>query len=161
MKLFILCILFFFNSSLKFKSFFFKNILNIFTKKYFKAILFDKLIADLFFKKIFSDNYDVSSIFLNAGAHIQHHYMFNSYFIKNRINPKWYLNERYDPVKDYLVQYDQILGDLLSLKNHNILIMTGLSQSLIEKPIIYYNLKNPKSFFSKINIQPKKIVTYL
>ena len=36
--------------------------------------------------------------------------------------------------------------------------MTGLSQSVIEKPIYYYNLKNYENFFSKLEIYPKNIV---
>ena len=146
------------NTTLNFKFFFFKNFLNLISKKYFKAILFDRLITDLFYKKISSDRFDVSSIFLNAGAHIQHHYMFNSSFIKKKNNPNWYLNSKHDPIKDYLLEYDKILGKLLSLKNNNILIMTGLSQSVIEKPIYYYNLKNYENFFSKLEIYPKNIV---
>lgn len=146
------------NSSINFKFSFLKNISNLFIKKYYKAILFDQLISDLFYKKIISENFDISSIFLNAGAHIQHHYMFNSDFVKNRINPKWYLNLKYDPVKDYLFAYDKILGKFLGLKNYNILIMTGLSQSVIKKPLFYYNLNNDESFFSKLNIYPKKII---
>lgn len=157
-EVFYLTYFIFFNSSSQFKIFFLKNIFNLLKKNYFKPILFDNLIADLFYQKIISDNYDVSSIFLNAGAHIQHHYMFNSCFVKNKINPNWYLDEKFDPVKDYLVEYDKILGKFLNLNNYNILITTGLSQSLIDKPIFYYNLKNPKSFFSKINIYPKNII---
>ena len=53
---------------------------------------------------------------------------------------------------------DYISKEFLNLKDYNILIMTGLSQSLINKPIYYYNLKDHYSFFSKINIFPKKIV---
>lgn len=147
-----------FNSSLNFKFFLIKNFYNLISKKYYKPILFDKLISDLFYKKIVTNNFDVSSIFLNAGAHIQHHYMFNSNFVKNRINPNWYLNSKHDPIKDYLIEYNDILGKYLNLKDYNILIMTGLSQSLINKPVYYYNLKDHYSFFSKINIFPKKIV---
>ena len=112
--------------------------------------MFDKLISDFFTKKLFQTILDVSSIFLNAGAHIQHHYMFNSSFVKNKINPSWYLNSNYDPIKDYLIVYNDILGNFLNLKNYNILIMTGLSQSLIDKPVYYYNLKDHYSFFSKL-----------
>ena len=148
----------FFNTSLKFKFFFIKSLFNIISKTYYKPILFDKLISDFFYKKIISNNFDVCSIFLNAGAHIQHHYMFNSSFVKNKINPSWYLNSNYDPIKDYLIVYDDILGNFLNLKNYNILIMTGLSQSLIDKPVYYYNLKDHYSFFSKIKVYPKKII---
>lgn len=146
------------NSSSNFKFSLLKNISSLLIKKYYKAILFDELISDLFYKKIISEDFHISSIFLNAGAHIQHHYMFNSGFVKNKINPKWYLNSKYDPVKDYLFSYDKILGKFLSLKNYNILIMTGLSQSVIKKPLFYYNLSNYDSFFSKLNIYPKKII---
>ena len=146
------------NSSSNFKFSLLKNISSLIIKKYHKAILFDELISDLFYKKIISEDFDISSIFLNAGAHIQHHYMFNSCFVKNKVNPKWYLNSEHDPVKDYIVSYDKILGKFLGLKNYNILIMTGLSQSVIKKPLFYYNLNNYDSFFSKLNIYPKKII---
>jgi hypothetical protein len=147
-----------FYTSIRFKFFCIKNLFNIIKKKYFKAIIFDNLISDIFYQKIKSGNYDVCSIFLNSGAHIQHHYMLNSYFSKKKKNPDWYIKNYQDPIYDYLKTYDNIIENFLKLKEYNILLLTGLSQSIIDKPQFYYNLKNPFSFFSKFNIYPEKII---
>ena len=45
---------------------------------------------------------DFSNLFLNSGAHIQHHYLFNSKaYLGNIKNPEWYCPKDYDPLIQY------------------------------------------------------------
>ena len=65
-----------------------------------------------------------STLFLNAGAHIQHHYFFNSPFVKSAElkNPDWYIEQSKDPFLEMLKVYDSILLDLFKLRNSSIII---------------------------------------
>ena len=102
-----------------------------------------------------------SSIFFNAGAHIQHHYFFNSKYINSDTkNPKWYVSSLSDPIKDMLEVYDQIIGDYLKLsKNGNqLLISTGLRQIPYDTTKFYYRLKNHSIFLNNIGIRFLKVL---
>ena len=80
---------------------YFKLILDI-SKPGIKAIILDSLLSDVFINLIKSDSPDFSNLFLNSGAHIQHHYMFNSQAYKGTItNPDWYCPKNYDPLLEY------------------------------------------------------------
>ena len=99
-----------------------------------------------------------STLFLNAGAHIQHHYFFNSKVLKKTLkNPKWYIYEKKDPVLDMLKTYDFIIGELLKIKEYEKIIATGLSQEPYDKIEFYYRLKNHNSFLNKIGLNFKKV----
>ena len=77
--------------------------------------LFNTFSAPLFFEKKLPN---FSSVFLNAGAHIQHHYFFNTKHIKNLPkNPKWYIDSSPDPIEYMLEVYDRIIGDYNLCKN--------------------------------------------
>ena len=103
-------------------------------------------------------NSDISSLFLNGCAHIQHHYLLNSKVVESETkNPEWYLSN-IDPVLECLTAYDNILGEIKNFKNTDILILTGLSQTVIDKPIFYYNLTQPENFFKNIDINYQKII---
>ena len=54
--------------------------------------------------------------------------------------------------------YDNILGEIRNFKDTDILILTGLSQTVIDKPIFYYNLTQPENFFKNIDINYQKII---
>ena len=56
---------------------------------------------------------EFTSIFLNGGAHIQHHYFLNSKVIKeknNLRNPSWYIEDKLDPIAEMLIFYKNILN---------------------------------------------------
>ena len=147
-----------FRTSNDFKIFIFKNLKNIFKFKFYKAIVFDKICWEINKKIINSNRFDVSSLFMNSCAHIQHHYLINCSVLQSEIkNPSWYVKE-IDPVYECLKSYDNMLGELKKFKNKEFLILTGLSQTVIKNPIFYYNLKNPELFFSHINIGYSKII---
>tara|TARA_Y100000389_G_scaffold205060_1_gene262578 strand:- start:1500 stop:2813 length:1314 start_codon:yes stop_codon:yes gene_type:complete len=129
-------------------------------KPWKRALILDYLmhITHLYFLKKKLPNF--SSIFLNAGAHVQHHYFFNTKHAKNLPkNPKWYINNSSDPIEDMLEVYDQIIGDYLRLsknKNH-LLISTGLRQIPYKSLKFYYRLKNHSFFLKKIGINFFKV----
>ena len=130
-------------------------------KPWKKSLVLDYLIhlTHLYFLKKKIPHF--SSIFLNAGAHIQHHYLYNAKYIKNLPkNPDWYLNRSHDPIEDMLEVYDQIIGDYLRLsKNKNqLIISTGLSQVPYNMVKFYYRLKNHKLFLEKIGINFLKVL---
>ena len=70
----------------------------------------DLLLSDFFMSKTRRQQPNFATLFLNAGAHIQHHYMFSSAASKgtNR-NPKWYVDSEDDPVLEVYALYDRIL----------------------------------------------------
>ena len=52
------------------------------------ALLLDLILHDLHINLLSKNKTEFSSIFLNAGAHIQHHYFFNSKYYKNKNTPQ-------------------------------------------------------------------------
>ena len=146
-------------------SFRFKNILlylklifNI-KNKWNKALLLDLILHDLHLNLIKKHKTDFSCIFLNAGAHIQHHYFFNSKYCNNKElnNPKWYVENKYDPILDAITFYDNILSDYKKLNDYQIVVATGLSQKPYDRIKFYYRLKNHEDFLKKLNISYLKV----
>ena len=127
--------------------------------KWKKALFLDLLTNDIHIKLLKKHNPDFSEVFLNSGAHIQHHYFRNSEFydyeVKN--NPDWYIKSKYDPFKDLLASFDLIVKDYLNLNKYELIFSTGLSQTPIE-PTFYYRLKNHEKFMNKLNVPFLKIV---
>lgn len=120
-----------------------------------KALLLDLFLHDLHLKLFQRKNPDFSTIFLNAGAHIQHHYMLNAEPIKELSplrNPSWYVENRKDPVAELLEIYDTVVGELLHLKGADLIIATGLSQKPYDRVKFYYRLRNHEQFLMQIGI---------
>ena len=145
------------------KFFRFRNI-----KLYLKLLLFSKikpwnksLFLDLFLHDIhvslIKNDLNFSSIFLNAGAHIQHHYFFNM-MKKNIKNPDWYINKKFNPAEELFEVYDKIVGNYLDLYDKKVIVATGLSQKLSDDPVFYYRLKNHEDFFNKIGLNFEEIL---
>jgi hypothetical protein len=121
-------------------------------KKATKAIILDNLLADVFVHQWKKHQPDFSSLFLNSGAHTQHHYMFNSRVYDGELkNPAWYCPLNDDPILDTLMEYDLILSMLLSL-NTRIMIATGLHQKPHLHNTYYWRLTNHRSFLDLIGI---------
>jgi hypothetical protein len=83
-------------------------------KPWLKALVLDLLLHDVHWSMFNSKRPDFSTLFLNAGAHIQHHYFFNAEPLRNESankNPAWYVPENEDPLADVLELYDLIVGD--------------------------------------------------
>ena len=123
-----------------------------------KAIILDRILADIFIKYWKKHKPDFATLFLNAGAHIQHHYMCNSKAYKGDVqNPNWYIKKNVDPLIHIYKLYDRIIGELY--KNHNVrlLIAVGSQQVPYEKPKFYWRLKDHKKFINKLGIKYKNI----
>jgi hypothetical protein len=117
-----------------------------------KAAILDNVLADTFFSLWKKHKPQFSSLFLNSGAHVQHHYMFNSkVYDGDQKNPSWYCPADEDPMLDMLVEYDSILGRLMSL-NCRLFIATGLHQKAHTKTTFYWRLKNHMDFLKTIGI---------
>ncbi len=149
--------------TLNFKKTFYllKLILSSIVKPWKKSLVLDYLIhlTHIYLLKKKLPNF--SSIFFNAGAHIQHHYFYNTKFIKNLPkNPNWYVDPSSDPIEDMLEVYDKIIGDYLKLSENGnqLLISTGLRQVPYNMTKFYYRLKNHSFFLNKIGITFAKVL---
>ena len=119
-----------------------------------KAVILDSLLADVHLTLWKKYKPDFSNLFLNSGAHIQHHYLFNSKAYKGNIkNPEWYCPVNYDPLINILSEYDKQIGKLLSLRNVKILVATGLHQQPHEYLTFYWRLKEHVKFAEMIGIK--------
>jgi hypothetical protein len=131
-----------------------KYALKAWGKSWRKALFLDKLLYEIHKTLFIKKSPDFSTLFLNAGAHIQHHYFFNSPHVDNikLQNPSWYIKESEDPFLEMLYEYDSILQDLISQKNTSLVIATGLSQLPFTKVQFYYRLQNHEKFLSDFGI---------
>lgn len=136
---------------------FYKKIKNL---SYRKALFLDYLLVILQKCLTKKNNTQFTSLFLNAGAHIQHHYLFNSKVIQEKINqenPSWYIDNNLDPLGEALFFYNDILNSYQK-DGYKIILMTGLQQVPYEKINYYYRLSNHKKFLKFLGIKNKKII---
>lgn len=136
---------------------------------WFKSLILDLLLHDVhatYFKK---KNPHFSSLFLNAGAHIQHHYFYNSPFVSSQAgakNPNWYISNNSDPFFEMLDVYDRIINDYLTGYRFEVVVATALSQCPYDRIKYYYRLKDHLDFLKKIgvkclNVQPRMARDFL
>lgn len=119
-----------------------------------KAMILDKLLSDLFISEWKEHTPNFSFLFLNAAAHLQHHYLFNSSAYQGSLkNPEWYCPINIDPILNVYKLYDSILGLLSQLPNAHLILATGLSQKPHPKLIFYWRLKAHEQFLRQIGIQ--------
>jgi len=123
-------------------------------KPWRKALFLDMLLYEIHRTLFKRKKPNFSTLFLNAGAHIQHHYFYNSPFVTapELKNPAWYVEESADPILEMLKIYDDIILDLLDLPATEIIIATGLSQKPYEELKFYYRLIDHKGFLTAIGI---------
>lgn len=119
-----------------------------------KALFLDLLLAEVFAAEVQLKKSDFSSLFLNAAAHIQHHYMFSSSAYKGALsNPTWYLEAGQDPVLDVYELYDHVIGSLLRLfPDNRLMIATGLHQDPHPRIQYYWRLKDHSDFLNRLGI---------
>ncbi|MFL2486493.1 MAG: hypothetical protein ACJ0GO_04115 [Gammaproteobacteria bacterium] len=124
-----------------------------------KALFLDLLTNDIHTKLLRKRKPDFSEVFLNSGAHIQHHYFRNSEFYKFKEiqNPDWYISSKADPFLDLLESFNLIVKDYFLIDDYEVIFSTGLSQSPIE-PTFYYRLSNHEEFLKILNISFHKVV---
>ncbi len=126
---------------------------------WFKAIFLDQLLADLFIRSLAKRGTQFATLFLNAAAHIQHHYMFSSSVYAGEMrNPDWYLEAGKDPLQDVYTAYDRILGKVMRrFPEARIMLATGLHQDPHPEVTYYWRLKDHAAFLSKIGIQFERV----
>jgi hypothetical protein len=125
-----------------------------------KALFLDLFLHDFHMSLLKNNRPSFSTIFFNAGAHIQHHYFFNSpcNSDKNSIrNPSWYISEKEDPVADMLTIYDKIIGEILAIGN-DVIIATGLSQKPYEHVKFYYRPRDHRHFLDQLGVKYKTVL---
>ena len=119
-----------------------------------KAVILDSLLADVHLKLWKKNKPDFSNLFLNSGAHIQHHYLFNSIAYQGDLqNPDWYCSDGFDPLIQILSEYDYQLGKLLNLKDVKLIVATGLHQQPHEHLTFYWRIKEHVKFVEMISIK--------
>ena len=119
-----------------------------------KAVILDSLLADVHLSLWEKNKPDFSNLFLNSGAHLQHHYLFNSKAYEGNLkNPDWYCPKGYDPLIKILSEYDYQIGRLLKLQNVKLIIATGLHQQPHEYLTFYWRLKEHVKFAEMIGIK--------
>ena len=133
---------------------FVKKLLWALRKPWRKAMFLDLLLAEYFGGLLKRKKPEFSTLFLNGGAHIQHHYMLSSSILSDAAfcNPDWYVEAGADPLLEVYQQYDEILGRLTRLPNTRYIIATGLSQKPYERPVFYYRLADHASFLDLLDI---------
>jgi Type I phosphodiesterase / nucleotide pyrophosphatase len=124
-------------------------------KPWTKSLILDQLIHLLHRSLCARGRPDVSFVFLNAGAHIQHHYFFNSAHAGSSLrNPAWYIDGNADPVLDMLIAYDRILADYIqqAAEGVRLIVATGLTQVPYDRVKYYYRLSDHASFLERAGI---------
>lgn len=128
--------------------------------KWSQAIVLDLLLFDIFIKYQNEGNYEYSSIFLNAGAHIQHHHLYDSdCYEGDNQNPKSYsvaASTDIDPIYEVLSVYDEIIEEVVKSKS-KFMITTGLQQTENKKPYYQYRLINHEKTMGYLGFSFKKI----
>lgn len=130
--------------------------------KWRRALFLDLLLSDIFFYTIKYQKVNFFTLFLNAGAHIQHHYFFNSKVISDISkvkNPNWYVSENQDPLYEVLVLYNKVLLNLFREIGVDYIVSTGLSQVPYDRVKYYYRLINHEDFLRMIGIFPTQVKT--
>jgi hypothetical protein len=119
-----------------------------------KAVILDSLLADVHLTLWKKYKPDFSNLFLNSGAHIQHHYLFNSKAYQGVLkNPEWYCPDGFDPLIQILSEYDYQIGELLKLRDIKLIITTGLHQQPHEHLTFFWRLKEHVKFADMIGIK--------
>jgi hypothetical protein len=125
-------------------------------RPWLKAVVLDALIHLLHLHFLKTKRPDVSFAFLNAGAHIQHHYFFNTATRKDLPhNPTWYVRADADPIHDMLRIYDGLLADYLRMcrAGARCIIATGLTQVPYNHVKFYYRLKDHAAFLKVLGLR--------
>jgi hypothetical protein len=127
---------------------------------WYGAMFLDRMLADVFVRQWRRHQPNFASLFLNAAAHIQHHYMFSSavYDGPNK-NPDWYLPRGKDPLLDIYRVYDDIVKDMLALPgNPRVMLATGLHQDPYPSELYYYRLTNHAEFLARLGIAFESVI---
>ena len=118
-----------------------------------KAAILDMILLEVFVTLQKKHKPDYSHLFFNGGAHVQHHYMFNSSQYKGDFkNPEWYCPSDWDPILMMLETYDTIIGDLLET-GERIIGVTGLHQVPHDEQTFYWRPVAHKDFLLECGLK--------
>lgn len=126
-----------------------------------KALFLDLFLHDLHLRLFGAHRPDFSVLFLNAGAHIQHHYFLNAAPLKKDVevrNPEWYAPSNADPMAEMVEIYDRIVADYCALPGVELIIATGLSQRPYDRVKFYYRLVDHTAFLRMIGIRFRRVL---
>ncbi|MES2288366.1 MAG: hypothetical protein V4530_01405 [Pseudomonadota bacterium] len=123
-------------------------------KSWAKALFLDLLLGDVFIREVRRTKPAFASLFLNAGAHIQHHYLFNSFAYSGDLtNPEWYVPSGLDPVLEVYELYDHIVADVVdAFPNARIMLATGLHQNAYGEVTFYWRPKDHEALLRKLEV---------
>lgn len=129
-------------------------------KSWPKAIFLDLLLSDVFVRLTKRKRPLFATLFLNAGAHIQHHYLFNSPAYKgDQKNPTWYARKKDDPVFAVYSAYDHILGTIVaSFPGARFIVATGIHQDPHPETTYYWRLTNHAEFLHSIDLEFEEVL---
>ncbi|MBX3655491.1 MAG: hypothetical protein KF686_15010 [Ramlibacter sp.] len=136
-------------------------LLTIPKKPWKKSLVLDQLVHMVHLRLFRRSRPNVSFVFLNAGAHIQHHYFLNAEIPGGaRKNPAWYIPLDADPVRDMLHTYDRILSDYLALQTEGtrIILATGLTQEPYRRVKFYYRIREHEAFLNAAGIGFQRVL---
>lgn len=128
-------------------------------RRWNKALFLDLFLSDLHVNLCKKHKPDFTTLFLNAFAHIQHHYYFSSkYYTGSLQNPPWYISAGLDPIEDALGTYDKLFGDIISqFSEYELIISTGLRQVPYVTEKYYYRLRDHSKFLNSLGVKFKKV----
>jgi hypothetical protein len=124
-----------------------------------KALFLDLLLADLFCQLVQSTQPVFATLFVNAAAHVQHHYMFSSSAYRGtQVNPDWYLPKDMDPLREVYRLYDNVLGDMLrTFPEARLMLATGLHQDPHPELTYYWRLRAHDDFLRRIGVHCERV----
>jgi hypothetical protein len=132
-----------------------------------KALFLDVLLHDMHWRLFHAKGAQFSTVFLNAGAHIQHHYFRNAHALPQNgaANPTDYVTAHLDPVAEMLSVYDRLLADYVALPTAvgvspdraAAIIATGLSQQPYDREKYYWRLRNHSQFLNAMGIAHSRV----
>lgn len=126
-----------------------------------QSMILDLLLAEMFQSLVRKHRPAYAHLFLNAAAHIQHHYLFNSSeYDGTQSNPAGYCPKSWDPLLQVLMVYDTILANLLKLKQ-TVIVATALSQVPQPQRMFYWRPTDHRSFLRDLGIDEPFEVTSL
>ncbi len=120
-----------------------------------KAMFLDLLLADVFARETARTRPHFATLFLNAAAHIQHHYLFcSSAYRGNNRNPEWYVASGEDPVFEVYRLYDRIIDRIMRrFPDARFMLGTGLHQNPHASVTFYWRLRDHATFLKALGVE--------